>query len=303
MSDIFDRLNQQLANPLHSVGIAELLELWQHDDVIVECVRPRELEDCPDLPLRMRGALGNALEAVCAHASSQRDSFGRPSAHDLMFRWKPPNGFSTPIATPYVIRAEVRGNLVEARVRLFGFAAFYGPVVLVALCNALSSGVSLRNYGVRAVFTVKTGRIERFAGATRTWQQTGSGGKLHLLTPVVIRQGQNIRITPLSFMRSVIRRATAVAPWMYCELDHKGAEPLVKADRIAFSMEDIHAECWSRTSRRNPGRALPVEGYAGSITITGNLEVMAPYLDLAQYVSVGGETALGFGAIRAVFYP
>ncbi len=291
------RLVAELTAPPNRVDLDGLLDLWTHDDVVIRCRRPSDLEDSPDLPLRTRGALGNALETLGARAGARPDPFDRPSAHWQMFQWT-----SSSFARPYVTRAEVRGDKVEMRVRLFGFAAFHGPAVLQALCTALEDGVSIRNHGVRARFAVIDATVERFCGPTRDWRRFASSTMLTLLTPLIVRRGQSIRIDPLSLMRSALRRAEMVAPWMHCTLEHDAAELMARVETFRFDLSEIHPERWIRTSRRNPGKGIPVEGYAGRILIDGNLGSWATYLDLAQYASLGGECALGCGAVRATFF-
>jgi hypothetical protein len=302
MSRGLEQLEAGLREPMHSVDLAGLLDLWQHDDVVVRCVRPSDLEDCPDLPLRMRGALGNALEALCAE-DVRPDPFDRPSAHQLMFKWKPPRSGLIEVATPYVVRAEVRGDVVEVRLRLFGAAGYHAPMVMRGLIAALEGGVSIRNHGVRARFPVTDARIERFDGAAREWIRDGSAATLHLLTPVIIRRNQNLQIEPISLLRSAMRRAQAIAPWMNCALGVGEDQLIGEGRRLHFNMMGVHSETWERTSRNNPGKGIPMQGYAGKIVVEGNLGDWAAYLDLAQFGSLGGECALGFGAVRAIIYP
>ncbi len=302
MSAGLHHIAARLTDPAHEVDLSGLLELWQHDDVVVFSQRPSDLEDCPDLPLRIRGALGNALEELCA-INLRPDPFERVTAHQLMFKWQPPQLGPVKASTPFVVRAEVRGEVVEVRVRLFGFASFHAPMVIRALIAALEGGVSVRNHGVRARFAVRDARIERFDGATRSWIRDGSSATLHLLTPVIIRRNQDLRIEPLSLLRSALRRAQAIAPWMNCHLRVDEVGLLNGAQNLRFSMAGIHAESWNRTSRNNPGKALPMHGYGGTVAIEGALGDWVTYLDLAQYGSLGGECALGFGAVRAIIYP
>jgi CRISPR-associated endoribonuclease Cas6 len=302
MSRGLEQLEARLREPMHRVDLPGLLDLWQHDDVVVLCQRPSDLEGCPDLPLRIRGALGNALEALCEDDVGP-DPFDRPSAHRLMFKWKPPRSGLIEVATPYVVRAEVRGDIVEVRLRLFGAAGYHAPVVVGALIAALESGVSIRNHGARACFAVTDARIERFDGAARDWVPQGSAVTLHLLTPVIIRRNQNIQIEPLSLLRSTMRRAQAIAPWMDCTLIVDEDRLIENGRRLHFNMMGVHSETWERTSRNNPGKGIPMQGYGGKVLAEGDLGDWATYLDLAQYASLGGECALGFGAVRAIIYP
>jgi hypothetical protein len=302
MSRGLAQLDALLREPMHRVDLSGLLDLWQHDDVVVLCQRPSDLEDCPDLPLRIRGALGNALEAL-SEDDARPDPFDRPTAHRLLFKWKPPRSGLIEVSTPYVVRADVRGDTVEVRVRLFGGAGFHAPTVLRALIAALDGGVSIRNHGVRARFAVTNAWIERFDGAARNWVRNGSSAMLQLLTPVIIRRNRNLQIEPLSILRSAMRRAQAIAPWMNCSLLLDEPQLILDGRRLSFNMIEVYSENWERTSRNNPGKAIPVQGYGGKVIVAGVLGDWAPYLDLAQYASLGGECALGFGALRTIVYP
>jgi CRISPR-associated endoribonuclease Cas6 len=297
-----EQLETRLRQPMHRVDLPGLLDLWQHDDVVVLCQRPSDLEECPDLPLRIRGALGNALEALCAE-DVRPDPFDRPSAHRLLYKWKPPRSGLIEVATPYVVRAEVRGDVVEVRLRLFGAAGYHAPMVTRALIAALENGVSIRNHGARARFAVTDARITRFDGAARDWVAQGSAVTLQLLTPVIIRQNRNLQITPISLLRSAMRRAQAIAPWMNCTLIIDEDRLIEDGRRLRFNMMGVHSETWERTSRNNPGKGIPMQGYGGKVLAEGDLGDWATYLDLAHYASLGGECALGFGAVRAIIYP
>jgi CRISPR-associated endoribonuclease Cas6 len=297
-----DQIEAQLREPMHRVDLPGLLDLWQHDDVVVFCQRPSDLEECPDLPLRIRGALGNALEALCAD-ERRPDPFDRPTAHQLMFKWKPPRSGLIEVSTPYVVRAEVRGDVVEVRLRLFGAAGYHAPMVTRALIAALESGVSIRNHGARARFAVNDVWTERFDGAARDWIRDGSAATLHLRTPVIIRRNQNLQIQPLSLLRSAMRRAQAIASWMNCALRVDENQLIVEGRRLQFNMMGVHSEIWERTSSNNPGKGIPMQGYGGKVAVEGDLGNWATYLDLAQFGSLGGECALGFGAMTAIIYP
>ena len=168
---------------------------------------------------------------------------------------------------------------------------------------ALESGVSLRNHAVRARFPVTRAWSERFSGASRTWPEFASGATIALLTPMIIGKGRTIRLEPESLFRSALRRAALIAPWMHCRLEHDEAAMMDRAAGFGFDMSGIHPEHWERTSRRRPGREIPVEGYGGQVLVKGTLGAWATYLALAEYGALGGECALGFGAARVTIWP
>lgn len=300
------RLEAAISAPRETVPIDLLRELWRHDEVVLVCARPNDMEDQPDLPLRIRGALGNALEQDRFALGKARDPFDREHAHELLYDWRPPlvegpDG-KTELAVPSVLIASMLGDRIEIRLRLFGRAGIHAPKIAKALVAAVENGVSLRNHAIRVPLAPMSLDIERFEGAAQLWELAAGTAVVRLDTPLVIRSGGRIRLEPASLLRSAVRRAAALAPWMGVALgvDSKGLGEAIERVRAELA---IHPEKWTRTSRRDPGREIPVAGYGGTVRLSGPLAPLLPYLQLARYGNLGGQCAMGFGAITLICYP
>lgn len=303
MSDSIRRLEREICVRQQPVDVETLQLLWRHDDIVVICARPTGLEDQPDLAQRVRGALGNALEILCDIPPIRSDPFDRASAHDLLYFWTSPQidtcFDSTEVAVPMVIRAEIMGNFVTIIVRLFGGARVYHPIVEAAAVMALNGGVSLRNHGIRVPFPVQHVEWRCFDGAAYAWPRHASSVLLRYRSPVIIRSGKELRLEPEAVLRSSMRRVVALAPWMGFALDADvGAlDACIHALRYAL---DIHPEHWTRYTSRARNEAIEVYGFGGEMRMQGALEPILPYLALAQFSSLGGECASGFGAVDVV---
>lgn len=307
LSEPMERLEQGLLRPLPEVDVAGLQALWQHDDVVLTCRRPRLMEDTPDLPLRLRGVLGNALRRAWeARHDEPSPLLAREDPFDLLFRWRMPDFESvlgrTTLARPFVMRTRMTSHQIEARVRLFGSAMIHGPAIAKALAADLEHvGMSLATRAIRVPVAVEQVRIERFDGAAHRWHPGDAGGALlRLETPVIVRRGQRIRLEPEALLDSALRRAAALAPWMGLQLSADAAALGLSARRLAAQMEIVPAR-WARTTAAEPGKIKLVEGYTGTVRLEGSLGDWTSLLDLAQYGSLGGECALGMGAIQATF--
>ena len=111
------------------------------------CTRPRDLEDHPDLAMRIRGALGRTLKQLCDLPQARPDPFGRPDAFLTLYN-------TSKAGRPMQVAVDVKAGTLTVSVGLFGGAGFHLPRVEEALVLALSQGVALRHGGrMRAVFT------------------------------------------------------------------------------------------------------------------------------------------------------
>lgn len=289
-----------------AMPVRDVQQLWQHHDIVLCCARPDGLEDQPDLALRVRGALGNALEELCGYAPSRPCPFVRESAHDLLYYWPAPQVATDfgplEVAVPWVVRADMRAQHVTIVIRLMGEAHIHAPLVCAAALMALEGGVALRNHAIRVPFPVLAVDEFRFDGGAKDWADQASSVLLRFQSPVVIRARNDIRLEPEAVMRSACRRVAALAPWMGFALaaDEAALRRAIFALRFRI---DIHPEHWVRTSRRDPGTGIEVFGYGGSMRAEGALEALLPYLQLVEWAGVGGECASGFGAFDMVVWP
>ena len=125
---------------------------------------------------------------------------------------------------------------------------------------------------------------------------------LRYRTPLIIRSRGRLRLEPEAVLRSCLRRAAALAPWMGFALDADQAALELAICNLHY-LPEIHPERWTRTSYRSPGKPIEVAAYGGSMRVSGRIEPVLPYLALGELAAFGGECASGFGAVDLVIYP
>ena len=311
------RLAAEMQQPRPSVTITQLQQLWQHDDIEIVCWRPPDMEDAPDLAQRVRGALGNMLEKLCLFAPKRPDPFERETAYDLLFNWTNPKipvgRQQREVAVPMVISAIIEKEEIRVTIRLLGSAALHVSLVRGAAELALQEGVSLRIGAPRVPLTVKRSTWKRFDGGSREWLTLASSLVLRLVSPVIIRSGQisggseewqrqGLRLEPQAVVRSAILRCHALAPWMGWRLEADMVALEKALQKLAYEI-DILPESWVRHSKRRKGREIPVEAYSGRIRLSGQIESLLPFVELAQCCSIGSSCASGFGMFEMISYP
>ena len=297
------RLERELCDPLDTVDVGLLQQLWRHDDIVVQCISPSGLEDQPDLAQRIRGAIGNVLEMLCAaRAVDCTDE----TAHELLYFWHSPKAPScfgqVELAVPMIVHAEMSSDTVTFMIRLFGRATIHAPIVAAATIEALASGVSLRTRAIRVPFPVVTAERHHFDGGAHDWSVSGSSALLRYRSALIIRRGNRLRLDPQAVVHSCLRRVAALAPWMGFALDANAGALGAAIDALHYE-PSIYPIQWSRTSRRDPGKAIDVFAYGGAMRITGALEQLLAYLCLAEFAAVGGQCASGFGSVEVIFCP
>lgn len=322
-----EMLETQLQRQRARVDIHQLLDLWQHTDLVFTCLRPSGLEDAPDLAGRIRGALGHALkEAVEDHPHAfGLNAFGLEpvNPYELFYNWKPcaiagpQSGLEA--SQPMTIRAEMNAKHVIVCLRLFGVARVHAPILSYALQRAVEGGIKLRNVGagthpdpiqpknptklpaprpnsVRISLPVIGAHALGFDGAAFVWGGTNARrATVRLRTPTIVRNKHQASKDPAAILRSMIRRAACIAPWFGCQLEADAG-----ALWAAISELDIdawlHEESWAWYSSREPGIQRRVEGCGGHMIVKGNLSLLSPYLRLAEFAHIGGSCAKGFGS-------
>jgi hypothetical protein len=137
---------------LPAIAPADYAGMFLTEQLGFTCIRPDGLEDYPDLPQRLRGALGHALKIALPPGPARPDPFGRPHPFALLF--EEAGGGPPGSARPMTIEADIHGTHVDIRLRLFGGAAYHIETVGAAMTQALIDGISLRAGGrMHAVFT------------------------------------------------------------------------------------------------------------------------------------------------------
>lgn len=278
------------ASPL-VITPAEAIDLWSFEEIRIECDRPPDLEDYPDLALRVRGALGRALHDAPPPVAHRFDPFDRPRPYPAMFGELAP-GVSE--ARPFVISAESRADIVAVEVRLFGRARIWTDSVTTALAACLRKGIALRGNG-RHRIAFEPERIMTRRVYAQAPPRTASVVSLRFLTPVCIRQGQTAVVDRSAVIRAAISRLRDCGALFDCRVDADWSALHVAANALAVDDSGLTPILLSRYSQRQRDRRIEATGLLGHMTAVGDLTPLLPFLALAPYLHVGGHTALGFG--------
>lgn len=279
------------------VTLPELVQMWTHDEAVVICRRPSDLEDHPDLALRIRGAFGRGL-AICGPTVGHRfDPFDRPSAYPAVFGNELPGR-----ARPFAIDADVVGDEVWVVLRLFGDAGFWIDQCGKALLRALEKGVALRANGRNRVgFEILDARIGRVAAALPP--KNCSAATVTCLTPVSVRSGRSMIAQPQTILYSTVSRVRGLEPWLGISITADWARLHRTCMGGTVTEDETIAYRQTRNSQRQRDRLIQMDGLLGHCTIVGNLSEMAPLLALADYVHIGSHAALGLGRVRVSLWP
>jgi CRISPR-associated endoribonuclease Cas6 len=292
MPSAFD-LAETLSAPYLSGGLDLLLETWRHDETEIVCRLPHDLEDHPDLAVRIRGAFGRMLAELPPPIVHRYDPFGRPAPFAVLFG-DYIDARGTMIPKPFVIDADVIGTEVVVRLRIFGEAMFWAAQARDAMVMALAQGVSIRSESRHKVafepLSCSTRRIEGLAPPCIT-----RDAALRFVTPLVVRNGSLPGLSPRSLVNSLIARAIGMARWqgLALELDH--AELQLRAEAITLDVSDLMPVGFRRHSRRQPGNPIPVLGFAGKLGLQGPLIDISPLLAVSAVAHLGSHAALGLG--------
>jgi hypothetical protein len=296
-----EQLDADLRTPAWALPIEDVADLWGHDEAVVICRRPAHLEECPDLSVKVRGALGRILfRRACHHESDPGDPFERPCAYAGLWSFTPPSLNEVEISRPYVVHAQIIGDRLEARVRLFGYARWWVHEVLAALVTALDGGIRLKTpLGIYVPMEVLSATVVRVEGVPLPRAGVTSV-RVFFLTATAVRQGGDIVLDPASLLMSAVRRVAALAPWMNMTLD-ADIDALRRMCRgFQFDMGGIRPAEWVRYSKRVGPEPIPVHGLDGEMRVKGPLDRIAPYLALAEITGIGSSTALGLGQVRCI---
>jgi len=266
----------------------QLLDIWTHDEVRVIARRPHDLEDIPDLALRIRGAFGNALARRGAPIAHRRDPFHRPPPYPALFGDEQGNR-----VRPFVIDADVVGNVVIVDLRLFGAAAFWADQAREALIEALADGVSLRGGALRTPFVPLDAMMRRCAAPENRARLTEAA--LVFRTPVCVRRKDALRLDGPSVLKSIVTRVRGLAPWLNIEIAADWTALHRLAETFDYDDGDLTIVRFERYSRRNPGAPIPMRGALGKLVVRGDMAPYHPFLAIGHFIHAGSHAALGFG--------
>lgn len=268
--------------------------LFEADVIEVVCHRPAGLEDHPDLALRLRGALGQALaERV---AALPPEPLGRSDAFTALFAGE------GDAARPMAVSVDVSGEALIARVSLFGGAGWWVRRVEEALVAALAGGVALRTNGRRRV-PLEPLEARWLRRTPRAMPETAGRAALVFLTPVRVRRGDAVVGDPAAILWSAVTRVRDLLPWQGLAEGPDLAALRAECAALRLDADAMTPFRAHRHSRRVPGQRIPADGFLGPLVLEGRLSAMLPILAIGEMTHIGSHAALGFGRYRLSVYP
>ncbi|WP_316164551.1 MULTISPECIES: CRISPR system precrRNA processing endoribonuclease RAMP protein Cas6 [unclassified Bradyrhizobium] len=281
-----DPITHRLAHPHRVVDISEALARWSWTDVILIGRLPPQFEEPPDLPDRIRGALGRQLEA--RQAASPRTV----SAWQVCFA--PRRG---PAAIrPFVIRCDRRGGRVAIVLRLIGFASHWSAECAEALAEALKGGIALKSRArLRVPIDIELIRIRARRGIG--CDRAPISATLQFVTPLAIRRGRAVVGDLTMLPLNLHNRMAALARWQDWSLAPPSDDLLAACRRLSYTNEELGAEAWSRFSSSTQLAPLHMRGIVGRTIVSGPVAQVWPLLRFGEYFHAGSECALGLGRL------
>lgn len=288
-----DAIGLRLLEPADTVTLDRLAQRWFHHQIRVFCRRPKGLDLGPALPGRLRGGWGRQLmagasaEALAGHPCHWQP----PCAFDVLFRSRPNLG-GLEMPKPYVLTAEAMGEDIAVTLTLFGFATDWCDSAAEALVRALRQGI-----------TTGDGRclplepIERAiaAGEAVAVPEGARRVVLRFATPLQLRRGEAMIAEGPALMSSLANRVSGLARWQDARADADWRGLKAAAAELRYDLSGLRPVVWQRKSSRQPGRALPMAGLTGAVTIEGALDPFLPLLALGETAHVGSHAAIGLG--------
>ncbi|MEZ5785683.1 MAG: CRISPR system precrRNA processing endoribonuclease RAMP protein Cas6 [Xanthobacteraceae bacterium] len=274
----------------------ELLLMWIHEEIRVVCARPPELEDYPDLAMRIRGAFGRALALAGPPIAHRHDPFDRPPPFPPLF------GAEGETARLFTIDVDVLADVVQVDLRLFGAAAFWADQCREALVAALAGGVSLKAESRLRHPLEPLDCMMRRVCADLPPRSVGAVA-MACVTPVAVRSDHALLTTPAALLYAAVTRARRLAPWLDVSLTADWGALRGTCEQARVVRDRLLPYRSVRFSQRQRDRRIPVTGLLGECRVEGDLTPLAPFLVLAEHTHIGSHAALGMGRVRLVMYP
>jgi hypothetical protein len=284
-----DPIAHRLAHPHRVITVGEALERWSWTDVIIIGRLPSQFEEPPDLPDRIRGALGRQLEAQRALTSRA------VSAWQICFA--PRRGLAA--IRPFVIRCDRRGGRIAIVLRMVGFAGHWAGECADALAAALQGGIALKS-GARLRVPIA---VEQMAIRPRRGihcHRNPASATLHFITPLAIRRKRAVAGDLAMLPLNLHNRMAALARWQDWSLPRPAEDLLAASRRLTYSDEDLRVEGWSRFSASTRDSPLHLRGIVGRTIVRGPVAQVWPLLRFGEHFHAGSECALGLGRM-AIF--
>ncbi|MCB9944513.1 MAG: CRISPR system precrRNA processing endoribonuclease RAMP protein Cas6 [Geminicoccaceae bacterium] len=123
---------------------------------------------------------------------------------------------------------------------------------------------------------------------------SGSVAQVTFLSPVAFEREGALAVDREMLLGSLLSRIAGVMAWHGIVPEADWAE-LARAEAgIEFDTGGLRPVAFERVSARQ-GRRIPMHGFLGSCTLTGDLGPWLPLLHLAPWLHLGSHTAFGMG--------
>jgi len=289
-------LEQRVRSPHRQLTLSELAGQWFHALVAVRAIGAASLAHEPRAPGWVRGAWGEQLK----HAASAEAVAGQPCpwqppcALDVFFRCQ---GHVTPgleIAKPYTVGLAADGGDLIVELRVFGFATDWLETAADALVRSLRQGI--RALDGRQGLTVTSRQTQVFDGLELP--PAAPALALEFQTPLLLRRDDPSAPLMPSLIASLGNRISSLARWQDAGITADWPAIKVAAHALASHEQFEPYAGHDRSSGRQQGRRIPVEGQRGTLRLAGDLEPLLPLLAIGQTCHAGSHAALGQGRYR-----
>ena len=300
-------MNLHLSIPAHSAlahyiaakelssSLLEFSNEFRLATLTARCDLPSDFEDLPDLPDRLRGALGNALERQQASSSTGWLSLV-PSLHDMIFGPGIKHGSRT-LSRPFALHVNISGKMLEIVIHLTGIAASHVASAEKALRDSLQSGIAIKHHSKHRV-------IVNCHAIHTTWQHAleleNLRREIRLVhkTPMRIRSGQSLSYANDKVIPTILRRCNDLALWNGISIDEDIRRLVGLAQNIRIDDQRNIVTPWRRFSRNSGPAGQWKQGLTGHLILRGELQPFAPAFALAALFNAGSETSQGFGRVE-----
>lgn len=290
-----------LAAPAGETDIGGFAGAIRFCDIVFDCARPHDFEDVPELPDRLRGAWGRAIERRMGGCAEPGEDDQLALLQAACFGASPP-GAPARLARPYVVQTDAPPGRIVVRLRLFGLASQWWREAGDTLADALGGGIAVRRGGqVRTRFAIGTRTVQWGFGNNRSVEGVDAID-LFFRTPVCLLRGGAVIASMQSLPVFMYERLKGLARWQALRLKLPQWRLDQALEGVDIVGSDLNWQAWPRHSATTGPRAMPARGYVGSVRFHGNVAKLALLARPVALTHIGANTAMGYGRIECSVY-
>lgn len=285
-------LSEWVENPTISVGIAELLPLWNETEIRLTCAIPAGFIPGPWMTRSFRGAIGRTLGQW--HKTARPHGLAASAYEGLFQTHGTINGDHIPKPVSFMV--EVCGNNLVVEMRLFGRAAIWRDDVIEAAIVTLNQGIGLWENGR----TLRPWPINDFWWKESTGQippMPAGEVTVSWRTPFKPGGGTVFAGDLRSAIHALPRRIKGLARWTGIDLLFDHDQWLSDVERLTIK-DSEHSASLDGFIRRGADQDLAVVGVLGSHQVNPVMGDLVAMLWLGKTIGAGGHRAYGFGRYR-----